>query len=109
MATYTPSLHAGLIERSRGPAFKAGSEPEPRAEPVVPLFPAATGRTELDRLLATRRETQVPATVFATVPRKTLTVRVEPGLRARLDTVRGARTIQSVLHAALSRYLDKAH
>lgn len=103
MATNTPTLHSGLIARAR-----RVPDPDPI---VVPIIKTPDYETDLDRLFTMRRAKVLPVAtpVYSAVDRKQLTVRVEPGLRARLDAFRGERSLQSVLHEALIGHLSRGH
>ena len=99
------SLHAGLIERAR-PRKRM-----PVPEGVVPFPSPRQGRNSaplepLDmRALLAERFAEDPGH-DRRVPRRGLTVRVEPELYTALQRLRKrGRTAQSVLHDALVRYL----
>lgn len=99
------SLHSGLIERAR-----------PRPEPTGILKLRATGAPPAQvRGPVLLPQVKKPAvshlSVIAETRRFGLTLRVDHEMRQDLAryTEHTGRTVQSVLHAALSGYLDRAN
>jgi hypothetical protein len=134
MESWMPSLHAGLIERTRPPASAKVvplHDPErlarsPAAPPAAPLRESAIARAR--RLLGRAPEgPEAPAPRVASIQsqiasadahahagwsfrrRFGLTVRVHAAMRELLldARLRTGRTTQSILHDALVQYLDR--
>lgn len=99
------SLHAGLIERAR-------HSPEPngivKLRAAVAPPPKVSGPVDLPQA----QKLKTRPLIASTPPRRYgLTVRVDPTMRGELAryTEHTGRTMQSVLHAALSGYLDRVN
>lgn len=102
------SLHAGLIERARPKAEPVGIA-KLRASQAAPVQVAGPVNLPL-----VRKEPQKPVAVpvVAQSPRRYgLTLRVDQQMREDLTryTDYSGRTVQSVLHSALSGYLARAN
>ena len=99
------SLHAGLIERSR-------QQPEPngiaKLRAAVAPPPKVSGPVQLPQ---TQKLKARPLMASPPPRRYGLTVRVDQNLRGELAryTEHTGRTMQNVLHAALSGYLDRVN
>lgn len=99
------SLHAGLIERARSTAEPIGIL-KLKASNATPVQVA--GPVNLPKM---KQVPTNPISAPKSLRRYGLTLRVDPQMRRDLTsfTEHTGRTVQSVLHSALSGYLNRAN